>query len=192
MKKIYLVHCWEGSCEDGWYPWLANELNTTDVEVIRFDMPNTEAPDIRKWVDTLKSKVDDLNKDTFFIGHSIGCQTILRYLQEQEITKIGGMLLVAPWLKLLPKAVEDEESREIAKPWLEEPIDFEKIKRFTTNINCIFSDDDYFVPLSQTKEFEEKLNSKNTIVTNKGHISQDDGVYELSEILELSKKILEN
>jgi predicted alpha/beta hydrolase family esterase len=51
-------------------------------------------------------------------------------------------------------------------------------------------DDDYFVSLEQEKKFKNKLNAKTIIVHNKGHISQDDGVYELQEILDLSKKML--
>lgn len=190
MKKIYLVHCWDGTSSDGWYPWIAEKLNNDNIEVIKFDMPNTSNPTIDEWVETLNSKVDKLDNETYFIGHSIGCQTIMRYLETKEITKIGGILFVAPWLNLLPQAVEDEESYNIAQPWLNTPINFEKIKQFTTNINCIFSDDDYFVSLVQEKEFKDKLNAKTIIVENKGHISQDDNVYELQEILDLSKEMI--
>lgn len=27
MKKIYLVHCWDGTSNDGWYPWIEKQLN---------------------------------------------------------------------------------------------------------------------------------------------------------------------
>ena len=37
-------------------------------------MPNTANPKIEEWVDYLNSKVDLLNEETYFIGHSIGCQ----------------------------------------------------------------------------------------------------------------------
>ena len=153
-------------------------------------MPNTACPKIDEWVGTLNSKVDFLNDETYFIGHSIGCQTILRYLETKEITKIGGILFVAPWLDLLPEAIEDEDSYNTAQPWINTSIDFEKIKQFTSNINCIFSNDDYFVSIEQEKEFRNKLNAKTIIVNNKGHISQDDNVYELQEILDLSKMML--
>ncbi len=73
---------------------------------------------------------------------------------------------------------------------LNTPIDFERIRQFTNNINCIFSDDDYFVSLKQEDEFKDKLNAKTIIVKNKGHISQEDNVYELQEILDLSKIML--
>ena len=124
------------------------------------------------------------------MGHSIGCQTILRYLETKEITKIGGILFVAPWLDLLPKAIEDEDSYNIAQPWINTPIDFEKIKKFTNNISCIFSNDDYFVSLKQEQEFKNRLNAETIIVSNKGHISQDDNVFELPEILELCKRMV--
>lgn len=192
MKKIYLVHCWDGTSSDGWYPWLEEKINDQNVKLIKFDMPNTANPKIDEWVDYLNSIVDLLNEETYFIGHSIGCQTILRYLETKEITKIGGILLVAPWLDLLPEAIEDEDSYNTAQPWINTPLDFEKIKHFTDNISCIFSDNDYFVSLEQEKEFRNKLNANTIIVNNKGHISQDDDVYELQEILDLTQKMLKN
>lgn len=191
MNKIYIVHCWGGTKEDGWYPWLDKKISNNDNEVIRFNMPNTTNPVINDWIETLDSKVDKLDENTYFIGHSIGCQTIMRYLETKDVSKIGGILFITPWLDLLPKAIEDEESYSIAYPWVHTSIDFNKIKKITNNINCIFSDDDYFVSLKQEKEFRNKLGANTIIVSNKGHISQDDGVYELQEILDLSKQMLE-
>ena len=190
MKKIFLVHCWDGTSNDGWYPWIEKQLNGDNVKVIKFNMPNTANPNIDEWVSTLNSKVDVLNEDTYFIGHSIGCQTIMRYLETKEVCKIGGILFVAPWLDLLPEAVADEESYNTAQPWLNTPINFDKIKQFSNNINCIFSSDDYFVSLEQEKEFKDKLNAITCVVKNKGHISQDDNVFELQEILDFGNNML--
>ena len=190
MNKIYIIHCWDGTKDDGWYPWLDKQLSNENNIVYRLDMPNTASPSIDEWVTFLDSKVDSLDENTFFIGHSIGCQTIMRYLQTKNMCKIGGILFVAPWLELLDFAIEDEESFNVAKPWLETKIDFEKVKQFTKNINCIFSDNDYFVPLDQKNRFEELLDAKTIVVNGKGHISQDDDVYELKEALEECKKML--
>ena len=182
MNKIYIVHCWDGKRDDGWYPWIDEKISNSNNKVIRFDMPNTENPKIEEWVSTLDSQVDELNEKTYFIGHSIGCQTILRYLENKNVGKIGGILLVAPWLELLPEAIADEASYNTALPWLNTPINFENIKKKTKNIICIFSSDDYFVSLNQEKEFKKLLNAKTIIVNNKGHISIEDDVYELEEI----------
>ena len=190
MNKIYIVHCWDGTKDDGWYPWLDKQLSNENNIVYRFDMPNTTSPDINEWVSFLDSKVESLDENTFFVGHSIGCQTIMRYLQTKNMCKIGGILFVAPWLELLDFAIEDEESYNVAKPWLNTKIDFEKVKQFTNNINCIFSDNDYFVSLDQKDKFEKLLDANTIVVSGKGHISQDDGVYELKEILEECKNML--
>ena len=190
MNKIFIIHCWDGTKDDGWYPWLDKELSNKKNKVYRFNMPNTDKPKIEEWVSFLDKKVKILDENTYFIGHSIGCQTIMRYLQTKEIKKIGGILFVSPWLDLLDYAIEDEESYLIAKPWLTEKINFDKIKQFTNNINCIFSSNDYFVSLEQKDKFEKLLNAKTIVVNDKGHISQDDNVYELKEILDESIKML--
>ena len=190
MNKIYIVHCWDGTKDDGWYPWLDEKIRDENNQVIRFTMPDTEHPKIKRWVNELDRHVDKLDNNTYFVGHSIGCQTILRYLETKDITKIGGILFVAPWLDLLPQAISDKESYDTAKPWINTPIDFNKIKQFTNNIVSIFSNDDYFVSLEQEKEFKKLLNSKTLIVKSKGHISADDGIYELEEIYNCLEKII--
>ena len=190
MNKIYLIHCWEGTKEDGWYPWLDKKIRNVNNKVFRFNMPDTNKPKIEKRVSELDKQVDDLDENTYFVGHSIGCQTIMRYLESKNVKKIGGILFVAPWLELLPEAVSDKESYDIAMPWLETPIDFKKIKSITDNITCIFSDNDYFVPLNQERKFKELLGAKTIIVKDKGHISADDGVYELDDILLALKDII--
>lgn len=182
MNKIYMVHCWEGTKDDGWYPWLDTKISDENNKVIRFNMPNTENPKIEEWVSELVKQVDTLDENTYFIGHSIGCQTILRYLQTKNIDKIGGILFVAPWLDLLPEAIEDEDSYNTAYPWIHTDINFDKIKSITDNIICIFSDDDYFVSLEQKERFEELLSAKTIVVSGKGHISSEDDINELPEI----------
>ena len=60
MNKIYIVHCWDGSKEDGWYPWLDKNLSNEKNSVYRFDMPNTANPKINEWVEFLNKQVDCL------------------------------------------------------------------------------------------------------------------------------------
>ena len=57
MKNIYLVHCWDGTSDDGWYPWLSEKMKEENVNLIKFDMPNTSCPKIDEWVEKLNSEV---------------------------------------------------------------------------------------------------------------------------------------
>ncbi len=59
-------------------------------------MPSPSAPKIEEWVNKLKELVPNPDNETVFIGHSIGCQTILRYLEQLNLkTKVRKVVLVA-------------------------------------------------------------------------------------------------
>ena len=51
------------------------------------------------WVAEITKIVEAPDKDTYFIGHSIGCQAILRYLEKIN-SPVGGALFVAGWFFL--------------------------------------------------------------------------------------------
>lgn len=186
-KRVFIVHCWDGTPEDNWYPWLKAELEKRGFEVHVPEMPDTETPTIDAWVPFLKQQVGTVDENTFFIGHSVGCQTILRYLQTEN--KVGGILFVAGWFNLIPEVIKEEGAEEIAKPWIETPIDTEKLKE--NQITIIFSDNDPYVPQSDAKLFEEKLNAKVVMQHDQGHFTADDGCTELPVALEEFLKLAE-
>jgi len=180
MKRVFLIHGWGGNPENNWFPWLKQKLEEQGFQVIVPSMPNAEEPKINVWVPFLTELVGEVDEETYFIGHSIGCQTIMRFLENQT-NKIGGIIFVAGFFNL--PYLETEEEKQIAKEWLETPIDTEKIKSLTQNIIAIFSDNDEDVPLSDSKLFEEKLKAKIIIEKDKGHFDDDHGIKELPVVL---------
>ncbi|MFA6183547.1 MAG: alpha/beta hydrolase [Parcubacteria group bacterium] len=170
QKKIFIIHRWDGAPSKDWLPWIKEELEKKGFEVIVPEMPNTEEPKIEEWVSFLAKLVGKVDENTFFIGHSIGCQTIMRYLETIYPQEIGGIIFVAPWFNLIN--LEDEESESIAEPWLKSLIDLEKVKNATDNITVFISDNDPFVPLSDKEIFQEKLGAKVIVENNKGHFNQ--------------------
>jgi hypothetical protein len=101
MKRVFIIHGWGGKGGEGWQNWLKKELEKKGFEVFAPDMPDTENPKIETWVPFLSKLVGKCDEETFFVGHSIGCQTILRYLESlPESEKAGGAVFVAGWLNL--------------------------------------------------------------------------------------------
>lgn len=183
-KRVFIIHGWDGYPEEGIFPWLKRELKSRGFEVYNPAMPNPIKPTIEEWTPFLKEKVGEPDENTFLFGHSIGCQTILRYLETlPENLKIGGVVLLAPWLGLTDEAFEDEKDRIIAKPWLETPINWEKVKTHTNNFVSIFSDNDPLVPFDNSEIFKNSLGSKIIVEHNKGHFSGSDNVIELPSAL---------
>jgi len=179
--KIFIVHRWDGTPDKDWLPWVKGELEKKGYEVIVPEMPNSQEPKIEEWIPFLANLVGEADEDTFFIGHSVGCQTIMRYLEFIYPAKIGGIIFVAPWFNLIN--LEDEESSAIAKPWIETPVDLEKVKNATDNITVLMSDNDPFVPLTDKEIFERKLNARVIVKKNMGHFTGDDGVMEIPKLL---------
>lgn len=151
-------------------------------------MPDTENPKIETWIPYLAKSVGRPDENTYFVGHSIGCQTILRYLDSIVNAKVGGVVLVAGWFFL--ENLEDAE-KPIAKPWLGTSIDFSKVKKTTNKFVVILSDNDPYGAVDKNrKSFEKNLDAKVIIENNKRHFSGSDGITELpsalNAILEIS------
>ena len=186
-KKVIIVHGCGGSSNNDWIPWLKEELKKRDLEVIALDMPDTEKPEIAKWVGFLSLNIKSTDKNLILVGHSIGCQAILRYLEKTN-KKVEATILVAPWMHLDEQTIkeEGEESIKISKPWMETLIDFNKI-RMLSKFVCIFSDNDPYVPLSDEKLFMKELNAKTIIEKNKGHFNDARYPVILNTFLEMVK-----
>jgi hypothetical protein len=180
MKRVFIVHGWGGYPEECWFPWLKQELEKQGMQVTVPQMPDANHPKIETWVPHLAKVVGTPDKDTYFVGHSMGCQTILRYFQRIE-SSVGGAVFVGGFLMKLTGLAEEEQH--IAKPWLETPLDFDKIKKAAKRFIAIFSDNDKFVPLDNAKGFENKLGAKTVIVRGKGHMGASDNCPKLPEVL---------
>ncbi len=190
MKRVIIVQQWGGSPESDWYPWLKSELEKRGFEVLVPAMPNPDEPEIESWVKILEEVVGVLDGNTILVGHSVGCQTILRYIVRtlwDDHTKIGGIVFVAPWLELSPVVTEDPEQMQIARPWLYNLPDADVIRSRGEKMVAFFSDNDPYVPL-ENAELLKEYGFKSEVFENRFHFDEESGVTKVPEVLQ---KILE-
>ncbi len=194
-KRVFIIHGWDGYPEEGWFPWLKTELESRGFGVFVPQMPKPEEPRIGNWVPALAEAVDQADEGTYFVGHSMGCQTIIRYLETLPAeVKVGGAVFVAGFFKELTNIGDDEEigqeeAKEVADHWLKTPIDWDKVKSHLNKSVAIFSNNDPYVPASNYNDFKDKLSSEIVIEHQKGHFSGGEGVTELPIVLESILKI---
>ncbi len=185
MKKVFIIHGWSGSPSEPLHKWLAYELRKKGFAVEVPVMPNPDEPIIEKWVSKLNKVVGSQpDEDIILVGHSIGCQAILRYLAGlKTFGFFGGIVFIAPWLYL--SGLENED-KNIAKPWIETQIDNTKIWKHVpkNKIVAIFSDNDPFVQKDNWEQFERLFGAKVITELGKGHFTADDGVDNLPSALE--------
>ena len=154
-------------------------------------MPDSEAPVIEKWVGHLANIVGTPDKDTYFVGHSIGCQTILRYLDAHRfgpLEAVGGAVFVAGWFKL--ENLEDDDVKAIAGPWMDERVNANKIRAVLPKSTLIISDNDPYGAFEENKRKFDEFGSKIVVVPKAGHLTADDGFIKAPVILSELNSIL--
>jgi len=186
--RIFIIHGWGGNPEEGWFPSLKEKLVALGHEVMIPNMPNTDVPIIEPWVSYISKLVGEPDENTILIGHSIGTQAIMRYLDTIK-KPVKATILVAGWFKL--KNLESEDEWKIAKPWLETTINLDRVKQNAGKVFVFLSDDDPWVPLEENKEiFEKQLNAKVKVEIGKGHLSGEHGIFEFPQLVDTIKNLL--
>jgi predicted alpha/beta hydrolase family esterase len=185
MKRVVLVHGWDGGPKLDWFPWLAQELTARGYEVIAPQLPNEHEPRKEAWVPALAAAVGTPDAETCFIAHSMGCQTVLRYLETlSEGAKVGGMLLVAGFVNHIIN-LETPEEEEVGHSWTDTPLDLAKVRAHVSKSIALFSDDDPWVTLDNGPIFHDALGAEVVVEHAAEHFTQEEEPAVLREALKL-------
>jgi predicted alpha/beta hydrolase family esterase len=177
MKRVFIVHGYTGYPDKNWFPWLKAELEKLGMEVMVPTMPNTNAPQLNEWLTHLQKTIVNPDNETYLVGHSLGCPTILRYLESLEDDQmIGGALLVAGFAEPLPHLPE-------LNSFTEGTWNNESVKAHTKKITTINSDDDEAVPFFNGEHVRDRFNAELITVHNMGHINEKAGIKEVPFVL---------
>ncbi|CAF3100395.1 unnamed protein product [Rotaria sp. Silwood2] len=160
-----------------WYAWLEQELKKDPsgrFSVILEDMPDPHGARESQWVpfiqDTLK-----FDEKTILIGHSSGCEAIMRLLEKD---KVRGVILVAA----CHTDLGDENER--ASEYYNRPWNWDAIRTNTEWIVQLHSPSDKLIPVVEGRFVAEKLKSEYMELERRGHFMGK----QLPEILSVIKK----
>lgn len=161
---MVLIHCWSGYPEYVWYPDAKRRLEALGFSVTVPAMPEADTPKLSLWLPKLKEAVGTPDENIYLIGHSIGCATIMRYLESlPQDTRIGGAVLVAGFT--------DDLGYQELKNFFETPLDFPKIRSGARRFVLIHSDDDPYVPVRYGDILKRELGGELIVKHNAGHFS---------------------
>lgn len=187
MKRVVIVHCWSGTPQYCWYPWVKRQLEAGGFTVEVPSMPETDEPKLKLWLPKLIETIGQPDEELFLIGHSIGCATIMRYLEQlPQGQKVGGVVLVAGF-------TDDLGFPELSN-FYQTSLDFATIREKSVKgfVN-IHSDDDQYVPLRNSHELKKHLGGEAIILHAKGHFSgpldNEDSCTELPEVVTATERL---
>ncbi len=180
MRLAIIIHRWGGNPNADWYPWLKAKLMKRGYTALVPAMPLPDEPAIGVWVSELKAVLQANPADELLlVGHSVGCQTILRTLAKVN-TRVAKAIFVAGWFEL---AGLTEEELAIANPWLREPFDVLLARQRIGSSVAFFSSDDPVVPLSNQEIFQANTGSAIVTLAKYGHFDEDAHITQIPELL---------
>ena len=184
-KRVFIVHGYQGYPQEAWQPWLKAELEARGYDVSLPSMPNPDWPIIPEWIGFIAKMVGEPDPETVMIGHSLGSQAVMRYLELLGAAdkSVGKTVLVASGF---PIGLPDDEAERMAGddkvliPWLATGVDPKKVRKAAGKCIVILSDDDPIIPVGEaTEAFRANLGAEIVIEHSRGHLNEDSGLTEL-------------
>jgi uncharacterized protein len=184
-SRIFIIHGFNATPQDAWLPWLTRALQRHGIDVHAPQMPHPRWPYIRRWTDQLAQEVGCCDERTYFIGHSLGGQAILRYLTTLPKDQcaggavfVGGFDRLRIWWPYLIVAYL------CLGRWLLQPIDWHIARNKSRRFCAVFSDNDGWVTRETSDRFRSQLDARIRVLHGYGHFTGDEGVFQVPEILD--------
>jgi uncharacterized protein len=185
--RAFIIHGYLSYPEEAWLPWMKRSLEEKGCLVALPAMPRPDHPVIHEWLDFLIQLIGEPDPATILIGHSMGVQAVLRYLETLGGAgkAVGKTLLVAGSFPLTRSAAAAADIPPVLVPWFTTGIDAAKVKKAAGECSVILSDNDPYLDSTRAATtFREHLNANVVIVSGGGHFNEDDGLVELPEALD--------
>jgi len=188
-KRAFIIHGYLSHPEEAWLPWLKAQLEARGYAVSLPSMPHPDRPVISEWIGFIANLVGEPDDRTVLIGHSLGCQGVLRYLETLGAAgkSVAKTVLVAG---IFPTGMPPEEAdaetggNPVLDPWFSEGLDPAKVKKAAGNCTVILSDNDPFIGLDRAKAvFRLTLDPRIIVEPGHGHFNEDDRLVELPSAL---------
>lgn len=183
-RHIYIVHGYGASPSEHWFAWLKTEMEKTGATVSIINLPTPDDPQPQAWQRALETQVTSLDNNTYFVAHSLGSITLLRFLEKQPSNApIGGYILVSGFNQRLPTLPPLDR-------FIKPDIDYGKLVQSASRRVVIAAPDDSVVPYRFSQALATSLDARFITVEQGNHFLASDGFTEFPQVLaELQKAI---
>lgn len=190
VPRAFIIHGYQGYPEEAWQPWLKAELEKRGFAVALPAMPEPNRPEMGVWLPFIAKLVGEPDPRTVLVGHSLGVQAVVRYLESlgRAGKAVGRTVLIAGMypVAMTPEAADARTGgNAVLRPWLTTPVDPEPVRKAAGPCTVILSDNDPIIPLERARaSFAGRLDVTFVIEPGKGHFNEDDHLTELPAALE--------
>jgi hypothetical protein len=175
---ILILHGIGGHAGIHWQQWLHDELVKASHKVIMPNLPDSDRPDRKNWLKTVKEKVKDINSSNLvMVAHSLGATTALDLI---ENTPVKTLISVSGFAY--------DYGAELNSYFMKEKtIDFEKVNRNLKQTFVIYGDNDPYLPQEVLRSLADNLKVEPEVIPGGGHLNTDSGYKTFPRLLEIIK-----
>lgn len=190
--KFVILHGTMGSPKINWFPWLKKEIEKLGHKVIapQLPTPTEQTPD--NWIRAISNAVELLggpDNRTVIIAHSMSPLAVCLYLSTID-KNIRAAFFVAGFAERLPGVPEPYPT--LNNPFVDRPLDWNKVKVNCPEIICFEGDNDPYVSLEIGKRFSKLCGAKEfVVIPNGGHLTEKYGYKKFPLLLEKIRNELE-
>jgi uncharacterized protein len=185
MTNVFIIHGAYGNPDENWIPWLKSELEKLNCSVFVPKFPTPADQTLKNWEKVFEKYTENINKDTIFVGHSLGPAFILSLLEKLN-TPIKASFFVSGFLEALGNPDFDE----INKTFVNRTFDWPTIKQNCKNFFVYHSDNDPYVPISSAENLAKSLEIAPIIIKGAGHFNEASGYKKFEVLLNEIKKVI--
>ena len=184
MSSVFIIHGTGGYPEENWFPWLKQKVEEAGHTTIVPQFP-TPGQSFETWQQVLKQYEKEINENTIFVAHSLGCIFLLRTL-ERFPRKIKAAAFISPPIGIEPILNYKADSA------FSGGFDFDwKTIKTKTNAFIVFhSDNDPYVDLANGRKLAKELGVELNFIPNAGHFNEKAGYTKFEELWDKLKPIL--
>lgn len=178
-KRLVIVHGFTAAPEHHWFPWLKQQAVQSGLNVTVPRLPDSQAPQPESWLDALEDSIGEPDENSWLVGHSLGCITLLNYLtQRYPGAAAGGLLLVSGFSEPVP-------GLEMLDSFTRKPVNADSVIARIPQRVVIGSLNDEIVPPEYSLRLSKQLSAPFYALPDHGHFLARDGVTELPLITRL-------
>jgi hypothetical protein len=175
MRAIYFIDGFGGSPKINWLDAEASKLQSS-FSVKKVDIAQPTTANVNQWDEDLKSGITDA-ENSYFVCHSLGCISFLRYLLHEEVIP-KGCILVSPFQQSVEQFPEFEEYFN--------DVELSTLSKLLTKSLVISAENDPIIPWKYSHRVASELRIPFLLLPEGKHFRSMDGMVEFQKITDFA------
>ena len=184
-KKAFILHGMSGTIDTSFGIKLKEDLKKLNYQIFQPTFTIGKDITLTSWFEQMDKIKDEIDDNSIFICHSLGCLFIVKYFIKN---KIKNKLIISVAGGINNRA-EVRPGFEYLDAFILEDSEMKEFRRLNNKVYDIYSDNDpIYNKMVYFDRYVKETNATPVFLPGRGHFGATSGVKEIPEIVEIIRK----